>query len=65
MSTTVRAQGSGSEGKWSITSTGAGVGLAGLLQLCSGGNVQAMEFSVLDNQVTGSFDSTQIGRAHV
>lgn len=58
MSTTVRAQGSGSEGKWSITSTGAGVGLVGLLQLCSGGTVQAMEFSVLDNQVTGSFDST-------
>ena len=35
-----------------------GVGLAGLLQLCAVDGVQAEEFSVLDNQVTGSFDST-------
>ncbi len=49
MSTTVRAQGSGSEGKWSITSTGAGVGLVGLLQLCSGGTVQAMDSALEPN----------------
>ena len=35
-----------------------GVGLAGLLQLCAVDGVQAEEFSVLDKQITGSFDST-------
>ena len=35
-----------------------GVGLAGLLQLCAVDGVQAAEFSVLDKQVTGSFDTT-------
>ena len=35
-----------------------GVGLAGLLQLCAVDAVQAAEFSVLDNQVTGSIDTT-------
>ncbi|MBC2690970.1 MULTISPECIES: DUF1302 domain-containing protein [Pseudomonas] len=36
----------------------SGVGLAGLLQLCAVEGVWAAEFKVLDNQVTGSFDST-------
>ncbi len=35
-----------------------GVGLAGLLQLCAVDALQAAEFSVLDNQVTGSIDTT-------
>lgn len=36
----------------------SGVGLAGLLQLCALEGAQAVEFKVLDNQVTGSLDTT-------
>nr|WP_256659636.1 DUF1302 domain-containing protein [Pseudomonas sp. H9] len=36
----------------------SGVGLAGALQLFTLEGAHAVEFSVLDNQVTGSFDST-------
>jgi hypothetical protein len=58
MTISVRMPGPARQGALRFTATTAGVGLLGLLQLCAVEGVQAMEFSVLDNQVTGAFDST-------
>lgn len=58
MAISVWNQGPAARGKWCTAPTCAGVGLVGVLQLCAIDGVQAVEFSVLDNQLTGSFDST-------
>lgn len=58
MAISLWSQGLAVRDKWCATPTCAGVGLVGVLQLCAIDTVQAIEFSVLGNQVTGSFDST-------